>query len=132
MARRRVAELPAGAVLFDRSAEEWRRLRAPGFVSDVDVAAEAYAHWAGACFDPHDEVNRRYFVEMGWLKRCVRPQFLAHVGALNPAEIELMSDRGSARWGRIGRCWAPRLEADAVGVPRWLWCCRRDPRTVTR
>lgn len=128
MARRKKAESPAGAVLFDRSPEEWRQLGAPDFVSDVPAACEAYVVWAPRAYggesDPTDEVVRRYYVEMAWLKRCVRPQFLYFINALNAAERELMESGGqSARWGRPGRCWAPRLLSDA-GVPEWLRCCR--------
>jgi hypothetical protein len=136
MARRRIIELPPGARPFERPASVWRDLGAPEWVIDAGAATEKYVLWAqygyGRGADPSDETIRKYFVEMTWLTRCVRPRYLIHAGALNSAEHELLSNGQLSRWGSPGRCWAELLEADAVGVPRWLWCCRRDPRTVTR
>ncbi|HET9255489.1 MAG TPA: hypothetical protein VFO16_09835 [Pseudonocardiaceae bacterium] len=131
MARRRAAELPPGAEPFHRSAEQWRELGAPVFVYDVDAAAEAYVAWApvgyGGGKDPADELVRRYYVGMIWLPRCVKPQWLAHAGALLDVEAELLASDRWARWGRPGRCRAPMLAAEA-DVPEWLVCCRRVSR----
>lgn len=136
MAKRRVSELPPGTKPFERTAAQWSDLGAPEWVIDPGAATEKYVLWArngyGRGADPSDEMIRKYYVEMAWLKRCVRPRYLTHAGALNPVERELLSGGQSSRWGSPGRCWAELLEADAVGVPRWLRCCRRDPRAVTR
>ncbi|MGB6164024.1 MAG: hypothetical protein WBF75_15920 [Pseudonocardiaceae bacterium] len=131
MARRRTLELPAGAVLFDRSPQEWRELGAPVWLGDSRAAAGLYAEWAlpgfGRGMDPDDPTPRRYYVEMMWLPRCVRPQWLSHAGALSSAEAELLA---SDRWGRPGRCRAPML-APGADVPAWLVCCRRGDRRGT-
>ncbi len=88
MARRRTAELPAGAVPFDRTDEEWRELAAPAWVYEPDAAAEAYVSWALSCYggghDPTDPTIRRYFVAMIWTRKCVKPQYLGHASALLP------------------------------------------------
>jgi hypothetical protein len=131
MARRRTVELPAGAEPFDRSPAQWRELGAPEFVADLAVAAEFYSRWAlpgyGRGLTATDPTARRYYVAMAWLPRCVRPLYLAHVRALLPGEVQLLSGDRRNRWGRLGRCWSPMLAADA-DVPAWLECCRREDR----
>jgi hypothetical protein len=47
-------------------------------------------------------VIRRYYVEMLWLKHCVRPQWLLHAGALLNFEAQLLSTDKYRRWGRPG------------------------------
>jgi len=129
MARRRTAELPAGAVPFDRTDEEWRELAAPAWVYEPDAAAEAYVSWALSCYggghDPTDPTIRRYFVEMIWTRKCVKPQYLGHASALLPAEVQLLTGDKWAKWGRPGRCRAQQLNPGA-DVPQWLECCRRE------
>ncbi len=131
MARRKTAVLPAGAVPFDRSPEQWQDLGAPEFVADPDAAAWCYSKWARPGFGrgstATDPTAKRYYVCMAWLPRCVRPLFLAHVGALAPGEVALLAGDRRARWGRPGRCWSPMLAPDA-DVPAWLQCCRRAGR----
>jgi hypothetical protein len=128
VARRRVVELPPGVEPFDRSPEQWRELGAPAWVFVPDAAAEAYSAWAlpgyGRGMDPADPVMRRYYVQT-WMARCTKTQFLAHVGALSPAEVALLGTGSRAGWGDPARCWARMLDADA-DVPAWLECCRRE------
>jgi hypothetical protein len=132
VARRRVAELPPGAEPFNRSAQQWRELGAPPFVYDVDAAAEAYVAWALAGYgggeDSTDELVRAYYVRLLWVPRCVKPQWLAHAGALLDAEAQLLAGDRQARWGRPGRCRSRMLDSEAVGVPAWLECCKREQR----
>lgn len=131
MALRKTIGLPAGAEPFDRSPEQWRALNAPPWLYDLDAAAEAYVSWAlsgyGGGLDPTGQGIRRYYVEMLWWPRCVRPQYLASVGALLPGEAQLLAADRQARWGRPGRCRSPMLEP-AASVPEWLVCCRRETR----
>lgn len=131
MARRRAVELPAGTEPFDRSPQQWRELGAPGFVADPAVAARCYSEWARPGFGrgstATDPTTARYYVSMAWLPRCVRPLFLAYVGALAPGEVALLAGDRRARWGRPGRCWSPMLAPDAP-MPEWLECCRRGDR----
>jgi hypothetical protein len=133
MARRRVIELPAGARPFERTARQWRDLGTPAWVHDLDAASEAYVVWARAGFgrgaDLADGVISRYYVAMQWLPRCVQPRYLDHVGALLPAEAQLLAGDPSARWGRHGRCRAQMLSAEA-DCPAWLQCCRERPGTA--
>jgi len=132
MARRRTLELPAGTEPFDRSPEQWRELGAPEFVVDLAAAAQCYSRWArpgyGRGLTSTDATAQRYYVTMAWLPRCVRPLYLAHVGALAPGEVQLLSGDQRNQWGRLGRCWSPLLAADA-DVPIWLECCRQEDRS---
>jgi hypothetical protein len=97
-------------------------------VFELDAAAEAYVSWALSCYggghDPTDPVIRRYFVEMIWMRKCTKPQWLAHAGVLLPAEVQLFTGDKWARWGRPGRCRSQQLNP-AANVPSWLECCRR-------
>jgi hypothetical protein len=133
MAKRRVSELPPGTKPFERTTAQWSALGAPEWVIDTGAATEIYVQWArngyGRGADPTDEVIRRYYVEMAWLKRCIRPQFLVDSGALNDAEMQLLTAGRSARWGRPGRCWGRMLSADAP-TPEWLACCRQRRGTT--
>jgi hypothetical protein len=121
MARRRMIELAPGARQFERTAREWRDMGAPVWVFDLDAAAEAYAAWArfgyGRDADLADGVIARYYVAMQWLPHCVQPRFLEHVGALFPAEAQLLAtDRwggGDGRAGATHRCWIRRLTCRA-------------------
>ena len=131
MARRRTVELPTGMEPFDRTADQWCALEAPMWLRDSRAAARHYSEWAlpgfGRGMDPDDPVTRRYYVDMMWLSRCVRPQWLFHVGALSVTEVELLSADRWARWGRPGRCRSPMLDPTAE-VPGWLTCCRQEDR----
>lgn len=131
VARRKTLELPSGVTPFNRTAEQWRELDAPAWVSDSMAAAEAYVSWAsqgyGRGADPTDMVIRLYYVEMLWLKHCVRPQWLAQAGALLDFEVQLLSTDRYQRWGRPGHCRSPMLDPEAP-VPDWLACCRREAR----
>jgi hypothetical protein len=133
MARRRVAELPAGAEPFDRSVQQWRELGAPTWVFELAAAAEAYVAWAqpgyGGGLEPDDVLVRRHYARK-WMAQCVKPQWLAQAGALLDAEVQLLSGDRWARWGRPGRCRS-RMLAPGADVPVWLTCCRRDPRGTT-
>jgi hypothetical protein len=135
MAKRRVIELPPGVEPFNRTAGQWDDLGAPEWVIDAGAATEIYVQWArngyGRGADPTDEVIRRYYVEMAWLKRCIRPQFLVNSGALTDAEMQLLTARHSARWGRPGRCWTPMLHSEA-DCPPWLACCRQGAAVQRR
>ncbi len=128
MARRRAAELPTGMQAFDRTLDQWLELGAPPYVYDEAAARERYVIWGregyGRGLDPADPVLR-YYVAMRWQPKCVKPLFLAHVGALHPAEDAqlLTGDDLFSRWGRLGRCRSAMLAPDA-DVPNWLLCCR--------
>jgi hypothetical protein len=128
-------ELLSGMEPFDRSPKQWCALNAPAWVWNMDTAAEAYVSWAlpayGGGHHPTGQGIRKYYVGMLWWPRCVRPQFLASVGALLPVEAQLLSGDRQARWGRPGRCSSRMLASDASGIPGWLECCR-TPRQSGR
>jgi hypothetical protein len=119
---------------FDRTLDQWLELGAPLYVYDEVAARERYVIWGreghGRGLDPADPVLR-YYVAMCWQPKCLKPLFLAHAGALLPAETQLLTSDRFLRWGRPGRCRSQMLAADA-DVPAWLQCCRRAPRSCVR
>jgi hypothetical protein len=109
-------------------------VRHPLYVYDEAAARERYVLWAregyGRGLDPADQLLR-YYVGMIWQPRCLKPLYLAHVGALLDAEVQLLAGDRWARSGRPGRCRSQMLDQAAEEVPGWLACCRQEPRRGT-